>query len=81
MSNPLEFVKPYLKSVTGFIAPGVVALVAAVGDASPAGSHVAGPEWVGIGAACILTSVAVFAVPNLPRNVPPAPEPDVPPVG
>jgi hypothetical protein len=66
--NPIEAVKPYLKSVTGFIAPGVVALVAAVQDASPGGSNVTGPEWIGIGAACILTSAAVFAVPNLPRS-------------
>ncbi len=67
-TNPIEILKPYLKAVTGFIAPGVVALVAAVQDGSPGGSHVTGPEWVGIVAACILTSAAVWAVPNLPRT-------------
>jgi len=55
---------PYLKALVGFITPGVVGLVAAVQDASPAGSHITGPEWVGIGAACILTGGAVFGVPN-----------------
>jgi hypothetical protein len=69
--NVIEAVKPYLKSVTAFIAPGVVALVAAVQDASPGGSSVTGPEWIGIVAACILTSAAVYAVPNLPRKEPP----------
>lgn len=57
-------VKPYLKAVIGFITPGVVALVAAVQDSSPGGSAVTGPEWVGIGAACILTGGAVFLTPN-----------------
>jgi hypothetical protein len=71
--SPLEAIKPYLKSVTGFIAPGVVALVAAVQDVSPGGSHVTGPEWIGIVAACILTSAAVYAVPNLPRKDNPDP--------
>lgn len=73
--NPFEFVKPALKAVVGFIAPGVVALVAAVQDASLGGAHVTAQEWVGIGAACILTSAAVWAVPNLPRKEP-ASEPD-----
>jgi hypothetical protein len=58
-------IAPYLKALVGFITPGVVGLVAAVQDASPGGSAVTGPEWVGIGAACILTGGAVFGTPNL----------------
>lgn len=66
----LDAVKPYAKAVVAFITPGVTALVAAVQDASPGGSNVTGPEWVGIFAACILTSGLVFAVPNRdPRGV------------
>ena len=71
--NVIELVKPYAKAIVGFVAPGVVALVTAVADASPRGSHVTGPEWIGIAAACILTSAAVYAVPNLPRRIPPEP--------
>lgn len=56
--------KPYAKAIVGFLTPGVVALVAAVQDASPGGSHVTTPELVGIGAACILTGGLVFSVPN-----------------
>ena len=73
--NLLDFVRPALKAVVAFLAPGVVALVAAVQDGSPGGSSVTGPEWIGIVAACILTSAAVFAVPNLPRiNEPRGPD-------
>lgn len=57
-------IRPYAKAVVGFVAPGVVALVQAVSDASPAGGAITTPEWVGIGAAMILTSAAVYAVPN-----------------
>lgn len=60
----LDSIKPYLKAVVAFITPGVTTLVAAVQDASPGGSNITGPEWVGIFAACILTSGLVYAVPN-----------------
>jgi hypothetical protein len=60
----LEKIAPYWKAVVGFVTPGVVALVAAVQDASPGGSTITGPEWVGIGAACILTGSVVYGVPN-----------------
>ncbi|MBK9087502.1 MAG: hypothetical protein IPL80_19920 [Sterolibacteriaceae bacterium] len=56
--------KPYAKAVVAFIAPGVVLLVQAVTDGSPGGAAVTGPEWVGIGAAMILTAAGVYAVPN-----------------
>lgn len=60
----MKKIQPYAKAVVGFITPGVVALVAAVQDASPAGSAITGPEWVGIGAACILTGGMVYGVSN-----------------
>ena len=60
----LDSIKPYAKAIVAFITPGVTGLLAAVQDASPGGSAVTGPEWVGIGAACILTGGAVFSVPN-----------------
>ena len=62
----MQKLAPYWKAVLGFVTPGVVALVAAVGDASPGGSTVTGPEWVGIGAACILTGASVYAAANAP---------------
>jgi hypothetical protein len=66
--NPIEAIKPYLKSIVGFVTPGIVALVAAVQDSSPAKDHITTAEWVGIIAACFITAGAVFAVPNLPRT-------------
>lgn len=66
----IDAVKPYAKAIVAFVAPGVAALVAAVQDASPAGSNITGPEWIGIVATCILTSGAVYAVPNRdPRGI------------
>lgn len=60
----LDSIKPYLKAVVGFVAPGVATLVAAVQDASPGGSTITSTEWVGILAACVLTGGAVFYTPN-----------------
>lgn len=60
----LPKIAPYAKALVGFVSPGIVGLVAAVQDASPGGSAVTVPEWVGILAACVLTGGAVFAVPN-----------------
>jgi hypothetical protein len=60
----LDAIKPYAKAFVGFVAPGVASLVVAVQDASQGGSAVTGPEWIGIGAACLLTGGAVFATPN-----------------
>ena len=64
----MKTIAPYAKAVIGFVTPGVVALVTAVQDSSPGGSSVTGPEWVGIGAACILTGAGVYAVPNATRG-------------
>lgn len=60
----MNTIKPYLKAVAGFIAPGVVGLAAALQDGSPGGSSVTTAEWVGIAAACLLTGGAVYGVPN-----------------
>lgn len=60
----MKTIAPYAKAIIGFVTPGVVALVAAVQGGSPGGATVTGPEWVGIGAACILTGASVYAVPN-----------------
>lgn len=69
-------VKLYAKAIVAFIAPGVVGLVAAVQDGSQGGSNITGPEWVGIAAACVLTSAGVYAAPYVrpaqkPQAVPP----------
>lgn len=55
--------KLYAKAIVAFIAPGVVGLVAAVQDGSQGGSNITGPEWVGIAAACVLTSAGVYVAP------------------
>lgn len=60
----VDKIKPYAKAVIAFVAPGVVAAVAAVTPDSPGGSAVTVPEWVGIAAACILTAAGVYVVPN-----------------
>jgi hypothetical protein len=62
----METIKVYAKGILAFFVPGVVALVAAVQDASPGGNAITVQEWVGIGAACILTSAGVTAVANKP---------------
>jgi hypothetical protein len=61
-----KYVKPYAKGIVAFVAPGVVSVVAAVQDGSPGGSAVTGPEWIGIGAACLLTAAGVGGVKNTP---------------
>lgn len=60
----LNKIQPIAKAVVGFVAPGVVAAVAAVQDGSPGGAAITMPEWVGIVAAMVLTGGAVYAVPN-----------------
>lgn len=60
----MDSIKPYLKAIVGFIAPGVVTLVAAMQDGSPGNSDIVSGEWVAIAAACILTSAGVYATPN-----------------
>lgn len=55
---------PYWKAAVAFVAPGAVALVAAVQDASAGASSITTAEWVSAGAACIITSAAVYSTPN-----------------
>jgi hypothetical protein len=62
----METIKVYLKAILAFVTPGVIALVAAVQDASPGGTAITVQEWVAIGAACIIPGGVVAAVPNKP---------------
>jgi hypothetical protein len=55
---------PYWKAVVAFVAPGAVALTAAVQDTSPGGEAVTTGEWVTAACACFITAAAVYAVPN-----------------
>ena len=66
--NPIEAIKPYLKAVVAFAAPGIGTLIAAVQGASPGGEHITQAEWIIAFAICFTTSAAVWAVPNLPRT-------------
>ena len=66
----------YWKGILAFITPGVTLLVAAVTEASPGGTQVTGAEWVGIGAAMLVTGGAVtFGPANAPAANPSTPEP------
>lgn len=67
----IEKIRPYAKAVVAFIAPGVVVLVAAVQDASPGGQAITVPEWITVGAACVLTAAGVYRVPNQPKGTVP----------
>lgn len=60
----MEKIAPYWKAVVGFVAPGVVTLGAAVTEASDGGSHITTAEWVTALVACVVTSTAVWGVPN-----------------
>lgn len=68
MSNPIDLIRPYLKAVVAFAAPGIGTLIAAVQDGSPGGEHITPAEWIVAAAICVTTSAAVYAVPNLPRT-------------
>lgn len=60
----LENLKPYAKAVVAFLAPAAVSLTSAVQEASAEGSHITSAEWVTAICACVITSAAVFAMPN-----------------
>lgn len=65
----------YWKGILAFITPGVTLLVTAVTEASPGGTQVTGAEWVGIGAAMIITGgVVTFGPANQPAANPVTPE-------
>lgn len=55
---------PYLKSVAAFFVPGAVLIGAATLEDSPAGEAIAQGEWIRALVACVVTSAAVFTIPN-----------------
>ncbi len=55
---------PYWKAVVGFVAPGAVVLGSAVTEASSGGEAITAAEWVTALVACVVTSAAVYTVPN-----------------
>jgi hypothetical protein len=59
-------IRTYAKAIIGFITPGVVAIGAALGDASDGGDNITSYEWVAALVACLVTGAAVFGVPNQP---------------
>jgi len=55
---------PYWKSVLGFVAPGAVLVGSAVTEVSDGGTAITAAEWVTALVACVVTSAAVYSVPN-----------------
>jgi hypothetical protein len=68
MKKIADLVGRYRKAVLGFVAPGAVIVGASVTPVSDAGSSITGAEWVTAVVACIVSSVAVGAVPNKPAQ-------------
>lgn len=66
MNRPrlLELVAPYYKAVTALIAPGAVIIGSAVLETSDGGTSITGAEWITAIVACIVSTGAVYAVPN-----------------
>jgi multisubunit Na+/H+ antiporter MnhB subunit len=60
----MDKIAPYWKAVLAFIAPGAVTIGSAVTEASDGGTRITTAEWVAAAVACIVTSAAVYAVPN-----------------
>ena len=60
----LQRVAPYWKAVVGFVAPGAVLIGSAVLEGSDGGTAITVAEWVTAGVAMIVTSAAVYEVPN-----------------
>ena len=55
---------PYWKAVVAFFAPAAVVLTSAVTEASVGGTVITQGEWITAICACVITSAAVYAVPN-----------------
>lgn len=55
---------PYWKAIVGFVTPGAVLIGAAVTAGSEAGSTITQSEWITAVVACIVTSGAVYTIPN-----------------
>jgi hypothetical protein len=59
-------VKPYLKAVVGFVAPGAILIGSAVTEQSPGGTTITGAEWITAAVTCVVTSAAVWGFKNTP---------------
>lgn len=57
----------YWKAIAGFVAPGAVALGAALTAGSDGGTSITTTEWISAGIACVVTSAAVYRVQNKPN--------------
>lgn len=64
---------PYAKAVVAFIAPGAVAIAAAVQPNSLGGEHITNGELVSAVCAMFITAYAVWQTPNKPAAAVPAP--------
>lgn len=60
----VDRVAPYWKALVGFVAPGAVTIGSAVLASSDGGSRITVTEWVTALVACVVTSSAVYQVPN-----------------
>lgn len=57
-------VAPYYKAIVGFVAPGATSLLLALQDSSKGGDVITQGEWIAALLTCVVTSAAVFAIPN-----------------
>jgi hypothetical protein len=64
----MDSLKPYLKAVSGFVAPGVVILGTAITKASDGHEVITGSEWLTAVVACVVTGGTVFGVKNRPKH-------------
>ena len=76
--NPMNKIKPYLKAVVGFVAPGAVVFGAAVLPGTDGGTAITQAETVTALVAMVVTAAGVYTVPNRPATpedgeLPPAP--------
>lgn len=60
VTKALDWLAQRKKAILGFVAPGVVLLVADVSDGSLPTAH----EWETIAAACVLTALGIHQIPN-----------------
>lgn len=60
----MDKIKPYIKALVAFVTPGAVLIGAAVTEASEGGSTITTSEWVTALVACLVTSGAVYRIPN-----------------
>jgi len=72
----LEKFAPYWKAIVAFLAPGLVALGAAVQAGSPGDEFVTAAEWIAIAIAMFTTAGLVYAAPNASQPVVPEDAPE-----